>query len=112
MILNITRTYNKSFVEDTCNLATNMLQMKATHLFIASNAWERINIELEDTIPEGYLRSLSLVSQDIKVNLPENITDKTLHLLTELYPSKAGTLRRCYMQGRDLREVLSDCLVQ
>ena len=112
MKLNITRQYNKGFVEDTCNLGTAMLSMKSTHLFIASYAWESIYIELEDTIPEGYLKGFNMLSKDIKVNLPETITDKTLHLLTELYPDKAGALRRAYMQKRDMKEVLFTCLVQ
>lgn len=110
MILEITREYDKSFSENTYKLGTYMLQMKSTHLFIASNAWEKISLELEDSIPEGYLRSLHLVCNNIKVKLPESTTEKTLHLLTELFPDKAGALRRCYMQGRDLREVLSECL--
>lgn len=112
MKLNITRQYNKGFVEDTCNLGTSMLNMKATHLFIASNAWESIYVELEDTIPEGYLCCFGMVTQNISVNLPETVTEKTLHLLTELYPEKAGALRRTYMQKRDFKEVLEECLVQ
>lgn len=112
MILNITKVYNQGFVENTCNLATHMLAMKSTHLFIASNAWESIYLEIDDSIPEGYLKSFNLVTKNIKVKLPDNLTDKTLRLLTELYPDKAGSLRKCFMQGRDVQEVLQECLVR
>lgn len=112
MILNICEVYNKEFKENNFNLATSMLSMKATHFFIAANAWEQINIELVDTIPEGYLRCISTICKVIKVKIPAVVTDKTLHLLTELYPEKAGALRRCYIQQRPLSEVLAECLVQ
>lgn len=111
MKLNITLNYEKSFTEDQFNLATNMLTMKSTHFFIASNVWDSIYLELDDLIPEGYLANLHLVSNDIKVKLPAKITDKTLRLLTELYPDKSGTIRKNYMMGRDMSEVLGDCLV-
>lgn len=110
MRLNITRVYNTGFTENQCNLATAMLSMKSTHLFIASNVWESIFIELEDSIPDGYLGNLNMICNNIKVNLPDKVTDKTVHLLTELYPDKAGALRRNYMQGRDVREVLKECM--
>lgn len=111
MILNITKVYNTGFVEDTCNLGTSMLTMKSTHLFIASNYWESIRIELDDCIPEGYLSCFKLVAKEIKVKLPESITDITLRQLTELFPDKAGVLRRAFLQGRSIREVIPECLV-
>ena len=111
MILNISKVYNKGYVENTCNLATSMLAMKATHLFIASNLWESIVIELDDCIPEGYLSCFNMVCSDIKVKTPEKITDVTLRQLVELYPNKAGALRRVFLQGRNVREVIPDCLV-
>jgi hypothetical protein len=112
MKLNITKQYNKGFVEDTCNLATAMLSMKSTHLFIASNAWESVYIELDDSIPEGYLKCLHVVTKNVKVKLPESVTENTLRQLTELYPEKSGALRRTYMQKRSFTEVLPECLVK
>lgn len=111
MRLLISSSYESSFVEDECHLKTSMLQMKATHLFIASNVWESIVLDIEDTIPEGCLRSLNLVSDNIKVRLPEDVTEKTIHLLTELYPSLSGKIRRLYMCGQSVKGVLGECLV-
>lgn len=111
MKLNISKIYNKEYVEDTCNLATSMLTMKSTHLFIASNLWESITIELDDCIPEGYLTCFKLVCSDIRVKTPEKVTDTTLRQLVELYPDKAGALRRVFLQGKNVREVIPECLV-
>lgn len=112
MRLIVGREYNKEMVDDECHLATNMLAMKATHLFIASYHWDSIQLAIEDVIPIGYLRCLPLVSKDIKVSLPERITDHTMTLLTEVYPEKAGSIRRAYMTGQPLKGVLEECLVQ
>ncbi len=111
MRLQISEKYNKDFVEDTYSLATYMLNMKSTHLFIAANSWDSISIDLLDSIPEGTLRFFHMVTENIKVSLPSDITEKTLRLLTELYPDKAGALRRVFMQGGSVKEVLRDCLV-
>ena len=110
MRLLVRKDYNKEMVDDECHLATHMLAMKATHLFIASHKWESIVLDIDDVIPVGYLRCLSLVCDDIKVTLPATITDHTMTLLTEVYPKKAGTIRRAYMSGESLEGVLAECL--
>lgn len=112
MKLCIAEQYEKGFVEDTCNLKTSMLQMKSTHLFIASNAWESITIDVNDEIPAGSLKCIPMACSNIKVQLPETVTDKTIVLLTELYPDLAGKLRRYFMMGRSIKEVLECRLVQ
>lgn len=112
MVLNITAEYNKSFVENVCSLATHMLSIPSTHLFIASNTWEEIDVDVNDEIPEGCLHCLSLACDNIKVRLPENVTDKTVRLLAEALPDKAGVIRRAYMQGTPIKEVLKDCVVR
>ena len=110
MRLEIKKEYDQSFTKDTGCLAVHMLALKATHLFIASNLWEAIRIELDDTIPEGALKSINTVCNDIKVKLPDTITDTTLRQLVDLYPGKAAALRRSYMKGESLKGVLLDDL--
>ncbi len=110
MKLIIAKDYNKSFTDSTCNLSTDMLRLNSTHLFIASNMWESIRIEIDGSIPRGTLRKLSTVCEDIKVSVPAHIDENILHLLTELYPSKAGVLRRTFMQGGDVKGVIRDVL--
>lgn len=111
MKLRISEKFSAEHNDGVYSLSTDMLRMKSTHLFIASHAWDSIELDINDTIPAGYLRSLNLVSKDIKIRVPETVTDKTLGLLTELYPDKAGKLRRCYMCGQPVSEVLGECLI-
>lgn len=110
MKLLISKEFDKSLTDGTCKLATHMLSVKATHMFIASNVWESIRIEIDDSIPQGVLRRINSICDDIKVSVPVGITETTLKLLTELYPEKSGALRRVYMQGGNVKGVLTDVM--
>lgn len=110
MRLLISKEFDKSMEDNTCKLATYMLSVKATHMFIASNVWESIRIELDDSIPLGVLRRINDVCKDIKVTVPIPVTETTLKLLTELYPEKSGALRRVFMQGGNVKGVLTDVI--
>lgn len=112
MNLSITEVYDKTFDKDTYHLSTDMLQSTNTHLFIASYMWDNVHIQLNNKIPEGYLRCIKTVSKQVTVKLPAEVTETTLHQLIELYPDKSGALRRCYMQKLGFGEVLGECLVQ
>lgn len=111
MKLLITKNYDRSFTDDTTKLGISMLQFKTTHLFIASNKWEEVYIELDDTIPECSLIHVNLVAENIKVKLPENVSPTTIKQLSELFPDKAGALRKNFMMGLGLKGVLNECLV-
>lgn len=111
MTLYIKKDYDKSFDEDSYKLSTEMLNIKSTHLFIASNVWDKIVIELDNVIQEGNLRCLSMAATTIKVVLPDTVTATTVQQLTELFPEKAGIIRKTYMQSGNLKGVLDGCLV-
>lgn len=111
MKLEIKSTYQPHFDKDCCQLGASMLQMKAVHLFIASNKWDAIEIEVCEDIPEGSLRFLRIVCSDIKVKVDCDINDKTLRILTDIFPDKAGLLRKQYFTGKSVKEVLGDCLL-
>lgn len=100
-----------AMVEDTVTIATYMLQFSSTHMFIASNHWDDVRVVLDDKIPVNSLIHVNLVADAIHVQLPEQLTDATLHQLIELFPDKGGAIRRCFMTGQDVREVLTGCLV-
>ena len=106
------KEYKKDFEENTTHLKTSMLAMQSTHMFIASNHWEDIVVELSEDIPESSLLHFSLVSDAIHVKLPETINNTILHQLTELFPELSGKLRSLYMSGQDVKGVLGGCLVQ
>ena len=111
MRLLISKEYDESFNEELYTLKTSMLQFTSTHLFIASNQWDAICIEIDDSIPENCLQNLKMICSNISVKLPNVITDKTLRLLCELFPDKVGPLRRSFMCTGNVEGVLSECLV-
>ena len=111
MRLEIDRQYHPGFFEDCCKLSITMLRMKSTHLFIASNSWDSVRIELEDSIPEGCLHFIGALCEDVKVDLPTQVTDITILRLAELFPKLSGKLRRTYLMKGNIKEVLRGCLV-
>lgn len=112
MNLAIEKSYDKRFDETTTHLSLDMLVMRSTHLFIASNKWDEIYVELDDKIPERSLLHLPMVTQNIKVKLPDKITMETVKLLTELFPDKAGSLRKRFMTDGLVGEVIAPCVVK
>lgn len=109
MILNIYRKLpKKDFTGDCCNLDVASLDYTSTHLFIASHTWDKLNIELDDTIADDVLKYVRNVCKEINVILPDVVTDHTVSLLCELYPDKAGRIRKYRMMKRDLMEAINE----
>ena len=110
MILHIKRDYDKSFEDNNYKLSADMLNIKSTHLFIASNVWDKITVELDDCIQQDNLKCIPMACKDVKVVLPDTISAHTIQQLTELFPDKAGIIRKTFMQSGDLKGVLKGCL--
>lgn len=106
MTLNILKDYKVVSNLEDCIISIGMLQFPSTHLFIASNKWDKVYIEVSDEIPLGSLRFINTVTQTIEVNIPDVTTETTMRILTEIYPEKSGKLRRHQMQGLPLKEAL------
>lgn len=96
----------QQFDGDTMTISTEYLKHKATHLYIASQTWDKLYCEVDDSIPLGCLKHIRNKAGSVEVKLPQKQTKTTMLLLTELYPEKAGLLRKQFMTGRDLEEVL------
>ena len=109
MILNIyTRVPKKEYDGTCCNLDTMSLNYNSTHLFIASHHWDKLYIELGDEIEFDILKYVQSVCDEVEVKLPEIISEHTVGLLCELYPQRAGKIRKYYMMKKDLMEALRD----
>lgn len=91
---------------NTVKLDVKQLKNTATHLYIASNRWDSIYIELDEDIPCNMLKYISKQADTVEVSYPNNISDHVLKLLCEVYPEKSGAIRKCYMLKKDIREVL------
>lgn len=93
---------------DVYRLEVTALRMTATHLFLASNIWDDMYIELSEDIPLNMLKYMSKQAKQIRVSLPAETTEHILKLMCELYPEKAGVLRKAYMLKRDLKGALNN----
>lgn len=110
MTLEISKEHQRAFSDGKCRLSVDMINNSATHLFIASNKWDKILIHIDDSIKFDMIRYLPKVSSNIKVTLPEKVTIDTVGVLASLYPDLSASLRRTFMSGKDIREVLKECL--
>lgn len=83
------------------------LLLNGTHVFLASQEWDSIYIELCEDIPSGFLSAIHKIAKNITLDIPEKQTKKVLDLLLEYYPNIKGKLRRAYQEGGDLRCIVS-----
>ena len=82
------------------------LALKITHLILASRDWDTLFIDLEECIPEGWLRYLPTKCKEIQVCVPDTPSMHQLHLLIELFPHLDGTLRKAYLKGENINALL------
>ena len=106
MTLQILKEYKVVSDLESVVISPTMLRLPTTHLFIASNKWDEAYIELCPEIPEGSLTNLHTVCTSLTVKLPEDCNEAVMRSLAELYPDKAGSIRKAFLTGRDLREVV------
>lgn len=93
---------------DSMWLPYSLLTDKAVHLFIASNVWDTLTVEVSEDIPAGVLKYVILKCNEKKVVLPErDLSAKEVGLICEMFPDKAGGIRRAYMAGRPLIDLIS-----
>ena len=88
------------------HLSPEYLKQNGTHLFIKSHEWGTIHVDVTEDIPMGCLKHISDCGQRLDVNVPTALTDHTVELLAELYPDLSGKIRKAYLFGGDVREVL------
>lgn len=93
-------------IDDTYALETVNLTFKATHLFIAGNTWDSIDLDVTDDINPEDVKYLTSICSNVHCNLPETVTQKTLSILCSIYPQLSGKLRLGYMLKKDLARVL------
>lgn len=101
-------TGKKELLSDSLTLTKDYLNHKPIHLFLASYNWDKLVIELSDDMPKDCLKYLRVKVSSIEVKVPEIQTKDTMLLLTELYPEKAGKLRKQFMLGKSLLEVVNE----
>lgn len=105
MILQISDV--KSEEVDVMTIGYELLSDQPVHLFIASNIWEKLTVKLSEDIPLGVLKYIILRCKEKEVILPtRRLSSKEISLLCEMYPDKAGLLRKMDMLGRDVSSLV------
>lgn len=110
MVLHIKSEYVKSQDMNVMVLKADMLKEKGTHLFIASNSWESITVELYPGLDYWYLHFLPSVCENIQVIAHDSDLSPYVQCLTELFPEKSGAIRRAIMQKQSLNPILGEHL--
>lgn len=77
------------------------------HMFIASNSWDELIVQMKDTEALACLKYMKPNFAKITVYLFGEVTLRMVQALGELYPEKAGHLRKAYMSGEDLGGLLN-----
>ena len=73
---------------------------KAYHPFIATQSWDRVEIDLTDDTPRGYIKQLIRNTVVIPKFDKDNVTPKVMQLLCEVVPDSAPKLRATYMRDK------------
>lgn len=100
MVLKISN--DTSIEEGVFKVPYSWLLNKSVHLYLACNKWDKLIVDMSEDIPEGVLKYIIMKSSDKQVTLPAEITPKVVVLLCEMYPEKAGTIRKYAMLKKDL----------
>lgn len=109
MKLSITRDYKLLDDLETCCISADMLRSPATHLFISSNDWDSITVEICKELPDNALEYIQFLSPNKEVKLLDPLDDRLLKMLLALFPEKGGSIRRAYMSGKGMDEVIPVC---
>ena len=106
MKLIIQNETTRMHVDDTYSIESSMLKFKSTHMFIASNQWDSISIEVNDNMEPEDVKYFHNICENVYCILPKTINEKVLLLLCTIYPDKAGELRLAFMLSKDLNTIL------
>lgn len=90
---------------DTMCITPMQFSDKAYHMFIATNTFDKVVIELTDEIPTGYVSQL--LTKHKVIPIVNEVNEKTVVLLAEIYPDKASELRYAWMRNKNkLNEII------
>lgn len=78
------------------------------HLFVASNKWRELIIQLVDSDSLKGIFPMLCKFEQIKVCLMEKPTQSVIHFLCKLYPQKAASIRKAYMTGKDVGGIINE----
>lgn len=111
MTLLLSKEYHKELNPGVYCVKTSMLKEPGPHLFIASEKWDEIRVELSEELPVENIGRLSLVCDNIKVKRVPDM-DTYIDALIVLFPSKGGALRKCKITGSPVIDVIKEFIYE
>lgn len=88
-------------------------KMKEYHPFLATQRWERVDIDLTDETPRGLIRQLIKSNQIVPHFDKENITRNIMYLLCEIAVDDTAKLRSYYSKDKQLfKKALEEIIVK
>ena len=109
MVLRITNKPDNADL-DAYTVSLSDFKSGEIHPFLATTKWEKIYVELCEDTPAGILRQVFFSAPIIPIYDRDNITNRVMLLLCEIYRNKAGELRKLYVQDRTAFIALLDSL--
>jgi hypothetical protein len=91
---------------ETIRISPSALGRTATHLFIASTRWDSIHVDIVQEIPRHVLNKVQTRSQNITCSIRTRVTEHSVGLLIDLFPSLEGKIRKSFFAGGDLNGVV------
>lgn len=83
------------------NITPEELRNPLIHLYVASNHWETLRVDLDGSIPTGILTEMRKVCDNIEIL---SVSSGCYPLLSELFPEHLGKLRKLKMLGKTEEE--------
>lgn len=84
----------------------DLITNNQAHLVIASNTWDEAWVEVSESISQGCMTRLPEKCRKIYVQVPEHPSRHQMVLLCELFPELSGTIRKIFLKGESIHEVL------
>ena len=98
---------------DVCFVKTTDIANHSAIPFVLSNDWDMCIIQLDDSMPTGYINQIIKEGTQLKAVVDDvsSITPKQVTLLSEIYRQHGSKFRIKYMRDREaFNELVKECL--
>lgn len=89
-------------------IAPEHLNKNFAHAVIASQQWDTLYIDIDECIQENRLRFIPSHCSRIVVGCTEPLSRHQMVLITELYPALGGKIRKEFLRGGNVKDVLPE----
>jgi hypothetical protein len=91
---------------NTLSLFEGDINSKRAHLFVVSNEWYDLEIELTDTLDMTIIPIMLSRFNHVTFKLLTRMNKDILNMLCKCFPDKSGSFRKAFMLGKDVLSIL------